>query len=98
MEVSFGDSRLERCYKEHEQAVKKWGPVVARKYILRIDIIYAAKTLEELFSSKSLRLHSLKGERAGEYAITLHDRWRLIIVRDGDRGIQVKEVTSHYGD
>ena len=98
MEVLFATNRLQQCYEDFKRREREWGPQVARKYVQRIEILYAAKRLEELFSIKSLRLHPLAGHRAREYSVTLHDRWRLIITKEGDSAVRVKEVTNHYGD
>jgi len=98
VEVDFGSNSLRRCYATHAEAVQKWGPVVGRKYILRVNVLYAAKEFNDLYSIKALRLHELKGELKGHYAITLHDRWRLILVPLSDERIRVEEVTNHYGD
>ncbi len=98
MEVRFPNNRLRRCYEDASMATQEWGPNVARKYIQCIEILFAAQHFEELFSIKSLRMHRLAGDHAGEYALTLHDRWRLILTDEGDHSVAVKEVTNHYGD
>ncbi len=98
MEVKFGSRSLRRCYETNAEAVREWGPVVGRKYIMRVNVLYAARKFGDLYSIKALRLHELKGELKGHYAITLHDRWRLVLVPLGDERIRVEEVTKHYGD
>ena len=98
MEVHFATNVLQRCYEDSTKAVQAWGPDVARKYIQRIEILYAAKQFEDLHRIRSLRLHRLAGPRGAQYAVSLHDRWRLILMKEGDDGVEVKEVTNHYGD
>ncbi len=77
-----------------------WGPVVARKFVQRIDIIQEASDLAELEALPGLKCHPLKGKRKGQFAVTLHDRWRLIFSLIGPlaRVVRVEEVTKHYGD
>jgi plasmid maintenance system killer protein len=98
MEVNFGSGQLLRCYQESDRAVRKWGREVGRKYIARIQALYAAKKFDDLFTIRSLGMHELKGGRKGQYGIILHDRWRLVIVRVGEDTVRVQEVTKHYGD
>ncbi len=98
MEVVFGSRSLRRCYEQRAEAARGWGPVVGRKYIARVNVLYAVKEFNDLRSVRSLRLHELKGQRKGQYAITVHDRWRLIIVQVAEGKVRVQEVTQHYGD
>ena len=99
MEVSYRTRELERCYTESQQATKKWGPDVGRKYITRIKELQAAITLQDIRDSHSLGFHALKGDRRGQSAIKLTGRWRLIIGVDEENGtIVIREVTNHYED
>jgi proteic killer suppression protein len=56
--------------------------------------------VEDLFRMPPLRFHPLKGDREGQFALTLIDRFRLIVsFPDQDRKtVQVEEVSAHYGD
>ncbi len=100
MEVTFATNKLEKCYRGHAQGVKMWGPVVGRKYVQRIDIMQEASDLAEIETLPGLGCHPLKGKWKGQFAITLHDRWRLIfsLIAMRARVIRVEEVTKHYGD
>jgi proteic killer suppression protein len=100
VEVEFATHKLEKCYQDHAHGVKMWGPVVARKYVQRIDIMQEASDLAEIEALPGLECHPLKGKRKGQFAVTLHDRWRLIFSLIGMRArvIRVEEVTKHYGD
>jgi proteic killer suppression protein len=100
VEVAFATKKLEKCYREHAQRVKMWGLVVARKYVQRIDILQEASDLAEIEALPGLECHPLKGRRKGQFAVTLHDRWRLIFTLIGTQVkiIRIEEVTKHYGD
>jgi len=87
-----------RCYQESDRAIRRWGPDIGRRYIQRIQVLYAAKRFSDLSTIRSLRLHALKGEREGQYAMTLLGRWRLVVVPVGEDKVRLEEVTSHYGD
>ncbi|WBL37309.1 type II toxin-antitoxin system RelE/ParE family toxin [Tepidiforma flava] len=98
MDVEFRTEELRRRYLEPGEAERAWGRPVARKYIQRVDILRAAGSLAELAALASLRLHPLRGARAGQYALSLNDRWRLIVTVDAAGIVRVEEVTNHYGD
>ena len=98
MEVRFGTNPLKRCYEDYAQGTRKWGDQIARRYVGRIDTLYAAKTLDELYTIPSLRLHKLGNNREGEWAITLQGQWRLILDDVSDNFVRVKEVSNHYDD
>jgi proteic killer suppression protein len=70
------------------------------KYIQRIDLLQEASDINEIRRLPGLECHPLKGCRVGQYGITLHDRWRLIMILVGEinEAIQIREVSMHYGD
>ncbi|MBE3112838.1 MAG: type II toxin-antitoxin system RelE/ParE family toxin [Acidobacteria bacterium] len=100
MEVIFKTKRLEKCYLDHLQGRRAWGPEVGRKYIQRIDILQEAVDMAEVRKLPGLDCHPLKGGRKGQFGITLHGRWRQIFSLQGNKAsiIRVEEVSKHYGD
>lgn len=100
MEVEFATKKLEGCYRDFAQGVRAWGLPVARKYVLRINILQEATDLAEIEALPGLGCHALKGKRKDQFAVTMHDRWRLIFSLRGQlaRVIRIEEVTKHYGD
>lgn len=100
MEVKFGTTRLKRCYKTQKLAVKAWGPKIARRYLDRVNRLHAAGTAHDLLQFPELRLHALKGNRKGEWAMTLDGTWRLIVVFENEEMtiVRVEEVSDHYDD
>jgi toxin HigB-1 len=57
----------------------------------------SATTLGELGNLRSLGLHKLKGDRRGQWAMTVNRRWRLCFeFRDGD-AFNVEIVDYHRG-
>ena len=65
-----------------------------------IDLLLAlnvAATLQELGPLKSVGLHKLKGERKGQWAMTVNRRWRICFkFRRGD-AYDVEVVDYHRG-
>ncbi len=100
MEIRFRTKKLEKQYLSYKEASKAYGQQVAKKYIMRINMIKAAKCFDELYAIPTLKFHPLEGNRKGEYAITLTGFYRLIITNDGETFdiARIEEVSKHYGD
>jgi proteic killer suppression protein len=63
-------------------------------YILALNV---AKSLGDLSPLKSVGLHKLKGDRRGQWAMTVNDRWRICFeFRKGDAH-EVEIVDYHRG-
>ena len=57
----------------------------------------AAKSLADLSPLKSVGLHKLKGDRKGQWAMTINQRWRICFTyRNGD-AYDVEIVDYHKG-
>jgi proteic killer suppression protein len=100
VQVKFRTTQLQRCYESPTKAIQKWGAEVGRRYVQRIDILYAAETIEDLYRIPVLRFHPLKGNRQGQYALWLTARARLIVTFTGEAEttVWIEEVSKHYGD
>ena len=65
-----------------------------------IDLLLAlnvAKSLDDLSPLKSVGLHKLKGDRRGQWAMTVNARWRICFeFRRGD-AYEVEIVDYHRG-
>ena len=98
MEIRFKTKKLEKQYLSSNEAIKAYGVQVAKKYIMRINILKSAKSFEDLYSMPSLKFHPLTGNRQGEYAISLTGYYRLIITNDGEVFdiAKIEEVSKHY--
>ena len=99
MQVSFRTNRLLRNYEQSAKAIREWGPDVGRKYVTRINQLYAVKDFQEAYKIQSLRLHPLMGSKSGELSIYLTGKWRLIVTKgDTEVHVLIKEVSNHYDD
>ena len=99
MEVVFRTKRLQRNFQESVGAVRPWGPKVGRKYITRIEQLYAATDFGAVYNIRSLSLHPLKGPMKGYFSIYLTGKWRLVITKgDTDAIVFIEEVSNHYDD
>jgi toxin HigB-1 len=100
VQVTFRTARLQKCYTDSAVAAREWGDKVGRRYIERVNVLKAAKSADDLHKITALRFHPLKGNQEGRHAMTLVDRWRLVVSFQDDALtiVRVEEVSAHYGD
>jgi proteic killer suppression protein len=98
--IRFRTNKLEKQFKSGKVAIRAYGPTIAKRYVQRIVMMQAAENLEELKGLPALNCHPLKGDRDGQWAVSLNDFYRLVFtVLDADgEEIRVEEVNKHYGD
>lgn len=100
MEVRFRTRKLEREYLESKRALRAYGEAVARRYVERVNVIKHVVDIEQLEMLPGLDCHALKGDRAGQWAVKLTGRVRLIFTLHGEdlELVRIEEVSKHYGD
>jgi proteic killer suppression protein len=65
-----------------------------------IDLLAAlnvAKALSDLSPLKSVGLHKLRGDRKGQWAMTVNDRWRICFEFQKGDAFNVEIVDYHRG-
>lgn len=79
---SFGSKDTERIW--HEQYVKRVDRTVQRATPRKLELIHAAKDVEDLRVPPGIRLERLVGDRRGQHSIRVNAQWRLCFVgREG---------------
>lgn len=79
---SFGSKDTERIW--HEQYVKRLDRSVQRATLRKLELIHAAKDVEDLRIPPGNRLEQLSGDRRGQHSIRVNAQWRLCFVwREG---------------
>jgi toxin HigB-1 len=64
---------------------KKFKQDILKRAVRHLEYIDLATCLEDLKVPPSNKLHALKGDRAGQYAISINDQWRICFkFIDGD--------------
>lgn len=64
---------------------KRLAPDLLRRAVRRLEYIDLAACLDDLKAPPSNRLHALKGDREGQFAISINDQWRICFrFQDGD--------------
>ncbi len=92
---SWANSASRRFYEEGKPSKFRGLDVeTAEELLASLD---AATTLRDLSPFKSVGLHKLRGDRAGQWAMTVNDRWRICFrFQDGDAHA-VEIVDYHKG-
>jgi len=75
-----------------------YGVPVGRKYIQRLNILRAVEKISQLFGFQALRLHPLKGNRAGQYSIILTGNYRMIVEKIKEDKVRIVDVEDYHGD
>jgi proteic killer suppression protein len=79
---------------------KRPGPFRGLNQEAAVDLLLAlnvAKRLQDLSPFKSIGLHKLKGDRRGQWAMTVNGPWRICFTfKDGD-AFDVEIVDYHGG-
>lgn len=90
---SFGSKHSERIW--HEQYVKNVDRNVQRATLRKLELIHAAKDLEDLRIPPGNRLERLTGDRRGQHSIRVNAQWRICFVwRDG--GAENVELVDYH--
>ncbi len=89
---SFRDKKTEALY--NGKRIKEFQ-AFADQAERRLQILDAAKNLEDLRGLRSNRLEALKGDRAGQYSIRVNDQWRVCFEWKDGNAFDVEIVDYH---
>ena len=90
---SFGSKDAERIW--HEQHAKRVDRAVQRVTLRKLELIHAAKDVDDLRVPPGNRLERLVGDRRGQHSIRVDAQWRLCFVwRDG--GAEDVELVDYH--
>ena len=81
MEIRFRTRELQRCFEQDGRAQRRWGSTVGAQYRQRVALVQLAATWQDVYELRTLGLHPLHGDRAGQLAIRLTGAMRLIVER-----------------
>ncbi len=68
---------------------------VIGRAVRRLEYIDLAATLDDLKIPPSNRLHALKGDRTGQYSISINDQWRICFCWEDGDAFDV-EITDYH--
>jgi proteic killer suppression protein len=80
---TFANKETEKLYIKGKS--KRLPSDLIKRAVRRLEYINLAKNLEDLRVPLSNRLHALKGDRKGQFSISINDQWRICFrYLDGD--------------
>jgi proteic killer suppression protein len=92
--LSWGDQATRRLF---ETGVSRFRDLDAEAALELLAVLDAAGRLDQISPLRSVGLHPLKGNRKGQWAITVNGRWRICFrFRDG-HAHDVQIVDYHRG-
>ena len=84
IELRYRTQKLKKlCTNNIRKAKKAWGTEIAESLYALIDLLIASSNLQDVNAMQIYNLHSLEGNRAGEYALDIKGRsnsYRLVFV------------------
>jgi len=98
VEIDFSSNRLANASVSLSEASRLFGIPIGRKYIQRLAVLRATDKFTQLYGYKALKLHPLKGNRAGQYSLTLTGNYRLIIEKIQEDKVRIMDVEDYHGD
>lgn len=90
---SFADKETEALFCGGSS--KKLPPEAVRRALRKMDMLDAAYRVDDLRVPPGNRLHALKGNREGFYAIFVNDQWRLCFRFEGEDAYDVQICDYH---
>ena len=78
MILSFADKETDLIWNGRRS--RKLPTDIQDRAFIRLQMLDAADTLEDLRNPPSNRLHALTDDRAGQHSISLNKQWRICFV------------------
>jgi len=91
--LSFKDKESEKIW--NSEFTKKFPIEIQKKAKMKLELLNAAKKLEELKIPPSNRLHILHGDRKGQQSISVNDQFRICFVWENGNACNVEVVDYH---
>ncbi len=98
MDLDFANNHLAKASVSFSEASRLFGVPIGRKYIQRLAVLRATDKFTQLYGFQALKMHPLKGDRAGQYSITLTGNFRLIIEKVQEDKVRILDVEDYHGD
>ena len=98
MNIEFASNHLSGASVSISEASRLFGVPIGRKYIQRIAVLRATDKFGQLHGLQALRLHPLKGNRAGQYSVNLNENYRLIIEKVQEDTVRIIDVEDYHGN
>lgn len=96
MEIFGGTTKLTKILAKPELIKKNYGKLT-QKIMARLDEFAAARTLRDIPSTPPPRRHALKGERRGQFAVTVSGNYRLVFEgydKNDQLSVDIDKITT----
>ena len=90
---TFADKETQQVFVRGKS--KQLPPDIVKRAIRRLEYIHLATTLDDLRVPPSNRLHPLKGDRMGQYSISINNQWRICFRFSQGHAYDV-EITDYH--
>lgn len=97
VDIYFKTNKLKRIFESNNPnglLESKYGPDMAEIINLRMALLVAAPSLNEIPHNPPVRRHKLKGKRKDSFAVNLDNRTRLIFKPDNTKISDLRDITS----
>ena len=98
MEIEFSSNHLMDASVSISEASRLFGVPIGRKYIQRMAIIRAVEKFSQLYGFQALKLHPIKGNRAGQYSMTLTGNYRPFLEKIREDKARIVDVEDYHGN
>lgn len=96
MIASFGDDATADLFHGRSTArVRRLPQDIPTPVLDKLDILNAARDLNDLRSPPGSRLHALRGELRGCHSIRVNDQWRIVFRWSGGAAYEVRATNYH---
>jgi len=79
----------------NRQVSRRLPPEIQRRARMKLEILDAAESLQDLQKPPSNHLEKLTGQRSGQYSIRINIQWRLCFEWQNGNAYQVEIVDYH---
>jgi proteic killer suppression protein len=96
MIVSFGDKTTEDIFHGHDtKAARRLGQGLWMCVQIKLDLLNASTTLEDLRVPPSNRLEKLRGDWTGFYSVRVNNQYRVVFRFESGNAIDVRCTDYH---
>jgi proteic killer suppression protein len=98
VQIEFSTHHLSEAAVSLPEASRLFGVPIGRKYLQRLAVLRAVDKFSQLYGLRALRLHPLKGNRSGEYAIAITGNFRLIIEKIDEDKVRILDLEDYHAN
>jgi proteic killer suppression protein len=101
VEINFKTTKLEGIFNSEKELLKNFGTENGRLIMRRMTVLSAAPTLADVPARRPERMHALKGNRKGQFAVDIKHPFRLLFLPNHDPiptkedgGVDLSKITA----